>query len=1182
MGFSFLKNPFEKLSADNQQAMVDEMKLLNEAVYGSEGVLNMLDNISMHTKWMYEELVKIGVTLEKNGNAGAVANTLNQKELDKMGDASMALGGGMEKIVGAIKTFSKIPADTVDLFVEGMEKLGEAFEKIGEGVKAIETAGKALLNMAKGIFFFGLALLLSGPIYLLALPLAPIVIGVVIGVLWLFTKFLGDKESMEGIEAGGKALMWMAGGILLFGIALLLSGPIYQKAMSWSLLLVVGVIVGAFILMSLLDRFSDTIIDGIQALMWMGVAILVFGIALVLAVPIYEYLWAESKDGLLVVGLVVLAAVAMMLLLSKAGDNVLDGAKGMVWMAISILVLGVALWAFGKLFPANEQNWDNLLLIGAAVLGLVIALRIVAAAGNNVMKGAFSLGIASAAIIVLGLGLMVWMEAKVTLPQLIMLSAAVAGLTLVLTILGGMSIMVIAGAGALIMAAGAVTLLAYGMEIWMKAKVTTKDAVVMTAMIVALGLVATVLGNPFTSWMALIGAGVMIMVGVALVEMSIAMKNFKDAGATVKAAETIVDIVGALAGGFAQATTKGGKDWDWWDVRMGIFAMQGLGKTLTGIAEGVQAFANLYISEYEYDEKTGEMKEVARVKLTKTDFDNVAYGMQAIIGAIAGPLAEVGKADAGSGTGFWASVFGGSGYVRKGIRALQGVGKVLSGLAKGVQDFANLTVSEYSMVEDSQGVLSLQETSRRSLGTKDFNNAKASMKDIVGWAAEEFGAIGKAADGQTGGGLWGAIFGKGYIQKGIEALTGVGDVLSGLAKGVQDFANMTFTTYIVKDIDGVPTIVPDTVTTIADRDITTATGNIGKVITAVAKPFGMIGQGFWSKLLSGGETFPYSSDDIKRGVESLTGIGDVITGLAKGIQSFARMEFIENEVKTVNGIPTLVPKKVHKMSKNDIKMASSNINLVLMTQTRAVGLWADEYVLNKGKKKKIEDAFKLVGTISSKLGKVAEAAVKLKEGFDKVGKMDKFNTNVSGFLAALSDPFNTTLNPSAKQMGDEFEKFARNVTVLGRSAKDMEKIDTSFKSISSSMGTFKDNVNSLDITLLKETRGLFEAMAVIADAGSADDIMAKYGATLKDTFENLASLLEEFGGKVADGAEKQAGAAVAQTKSNESLGKTLDKQQKRAEAQPPAAAAASGNMGAQLDEIAGILRGTLKVRGGSF
>ena len=101
-------------------------------------------------------------------------------------------------------------------------------------------------------------------------------------------------------------------------------------------------------------------------------------------------------------------------------------------------------------------------------------------------------------------------------------------------------------------------------------------------------------------------------------------------------------------------------------------------------------------------------------------------------------------------------------------------------------------------------------------------------------------------------------------------------------------------------------------------------------------------------------------------------------------------------------------------------------------------------------------------------------------------------------------------NKEFEETNRNFELFVRQITLLGRSANKMESIADSFERISDSMHTFKDGVNGLQMEPLSETRALFEAMAIIAESGSADDIIEKYSSSLNNTLDHLADILAKF------------------------------------------------------------------------
>ena len=67
-------------------------------------------------------------------------------------------------------------------------------------------------------------------------------------------------------------------------------------------------------------------------------------------------------------------------------------------------------------------------------------------------------------------------------------------------------------------------------------------------------------------------------------------------------------------------------------------------------------------------------------------------------------------------------------------------------------------------------------------------------------------------------------------------------------------------------------------------------------------------------------------------------------------------------------------------------------------------------------------------------------------------------------------------------------------------------------------------VNSMELEKLTEARGMFEALAVLAEGGeSPEDILEAMGESLETALQNLADMLNEFRSTVAEGNEAQQG-----------------------------------------------------------
>ena len=69
---------------------------------------------------------------------------------------------------------------------------------------------------------------------------------------------------------------------------------------------------------------------------------------------------------------------------------------------------------------------------------------------------------------------------------------------------------------------------------------------------------------------------------------------------------------------------------------------------------------------------------------------------------------------------------------------------------------------------------------------------------------------------------------------------------------------------------------------------------------------------------------------------------------------------------------------------------------------------------------------------------------------------------------------------------------------------------------SESMPGISQAINSMDLEKLVEARTMFEALGVLANGGSAEDILSKMGESLEEAMERLATILSDFKQTVED------------------------------------------------------------------
>jgi hypothetical protein len=991
--------------------------------------------------------------------------------------------------------------------------LGNVFKSYKKGV--LSNSAKALQQLALSITLFGMAIALSGPIYIIAaLSMVPILF-VLIVFLSIF-KVISDRWLAKGVKQGARNLKNIATTIALFGIAIALIGPLYIAGAIFILPIVatLGLFVGIMFLLSKVDK---DVKKGAYTLWMIAAAIVLFGAAL--------YLWnkmAPSWENILQTISIIGAFSVIMYLVGTRSQEMLKASGALILGAVSLVILGYALKI---MLNSVDHDWENIAMVGAIIAGYGAALVAIGALSSLVNKGAIALTIGSIAIIGLATGLKIFSSADITWKDVGILGATIAMIGVEFGLIG---IPVVAGfialgAAAMIVASASLVTIGLGLKSFKNSGWQTGDEKSLHSALSGIrnaflglngdeGFVGTVSAIGKSTALAAAMAPISLMylpAAISLIKIGKALNTFKQIGFTSQDADnmkySVSAVPDAFIGSFKDISIK-----DLIAMRIGINSLSNAGNTLAGLAQGIQSWSNLTSPIWEYDETSGEMKIKGKVKLKNSDFKKVSSNMKLVISAIAEPFAEVGKMEMGlsPNDSFYSSIFGNN-FVSTGIESLSGIGNIMSGLAQGVQDWVNLTVTEYGIVQGTNGP-ELKAISRKKLSNTEISKASLNLASVATVVAKVFSDIG--AD------KWGASIDPDDIKDGIESLMGIGNVSKGLASSVQLFSKMEFVSYKVakNSQTGTMELVPDKVNIITDSILTKAGKNLKSVALVVAKVFSEIGADKRHDVID--------PDDIEDAVKSLSGIGDVISALALSVQSFVKMEFVQNEVKLIDGIPTLVPKDVITLTPEDLVKAQSNITDV--AKGTAVALSITGKYINDNKKN-IKSSVDYMPKISDAIISLAEGILESNKILDNISDIDKVSGNLSNFILNIMKPF---INKDIKNELINLGIFTNNVSIIANSATDIEHIAKSFDSISKSMGTFKNELNSLDLEVLKETKGLFQAMSVVAEAGTIGDLLDKFGGTIENTFEKLAELLSKFADNVSE-----SGSQTAHTIANMSM-----------------------------------------------
>jgi hypothetical protein len=1046
MAFNIFRNPFESLSAENQDKMVKSLNELKDYFFSGNTIVESINEMGSYLKEISKKQDRILDFLIKKDH-----KQLSEKDQKEMSKTANIFGKGLQLIVNAIKDYSKLPEDAVDSFVLSIEKIGKAFIKLFKVNKEIDKASDAIVKLGKSIVIFGLLMLAALPIYLLAAIAGPIVIAVVSGIIWLFTYFLADKMDMIGEVS--ESLPMMAGAIILFGLSLIVASKLYGEliASALGLIAIFAAIALTVMYFEMIGEIED-VKQGVINLSIMGLAILGFGLILYLAGLVYAQLWTGFL-GMVAILLTIGALVFLMAVLDSFSDTIMDGVKALATMVLIVLATGLLLLlstlVYSKLVQGAIDSWPIFVVI-TALIGLMFLIDKMK---SNIYQGAMALFVMVASLGLAGLILYVVsnfaeeMQAGLgaSWPILVLLGALI-GLMFFLGMVKGQ---ILQGSLALGAVSIAVLILAAALYVIKKADWTAEDTKSLSDLIITLALVGTVLGVLMEAGMLpLLGAAAMAAIGLALLPLAYSLKVYKESGFNEDDAlvfgATIVAIsaIGALLG----------NPFTYPFILAGAVALGAVALALVPFTNSMLTFKKSGFSEDDAESLGSVISTI--VEGFTTAFDNLTFEQMA--------------------------------KIRTGINALSGIGNVMTGLARGIQDFANMKFIEYEVVKNKDGVSEIRPRSINKLSDADIQNAGINFRKVISAILDPIKQVGIAEASGEG---W---FSGDYISKGIKALTGIGGIMTELAIGVQSFANLTFTKYKVVGEGADAKIVPDKIEKIdMDTVLPGVALTFEKVVTAMIEPLAKVGM--QEKQSSG----IFSGGYVSAGIKALTGIGAVMTDLAKGVQGFANLTFQKYKLDEKTG--KLVPDgNPQNMGETEINRAKIVLDLVINSMLDPIINAGKKYDENQGA---IDSFSEFMPGVLKTVNKITESAGKLAQDSTVKG-----GVYFKHFVNSILDVFN---QPDYLVAGLRFRTFASNADILIKGADKFEKVASSFERIADAFGEMKGHINSMELTRLTQVTKLMGFLDGLAN-GKSDDIVADVGEAISKGMQALKDILEEI------------------------------------------------------------------------
>jgi hypothetical protein len=720
--------------------------------------------------------------------------------------------------------------------------------------------------------------------------------------------------------------------------------------------------------------------------------------------------------------LVVIMSVSAIIL---AMNSLQALSKGKTNALTSIVRLGksIALYALGMVAIALLAPLVALgtLVLSLSIMAIAFALKTIdgkktTSAANSLKKLLLPITLLAAVLFLVGLG-----AATIAIGAVVM-GLAIVGIGLAAYVLGKFDKEIKKGAGVLDALAAPLILFSVALAILSRG-VTDPPGVLfaklgaIAASIVGLGLAAYALGIPAVFPFVILGAVALTALAVPLIAFSGALfilsKAKFEPGQFDALGDNLKKITTAFVDAFADLSLT-----DMLAIAAGIALTAGMSIAVSTLAMGVAKMANLEVVEFEV--KNGKIVPKSTRKLTPLDFAMAGINVGLILSTIGQPLVDFGmKAKQGEG------LFSG-GFIETGIEAAQGIGGIVSSLARGVADMANLNVVEYKIAGSGRKA-KLVPGAIRKLTPVDFAMAGVNVGLILNALQQPLVDFGKKA--KEGGGL----FGDTHIEKAIEVASGITAPLSAMVDIVKAMAGGSVEEKEVDKKTGKVKVV----------GVKSFIEYIPKAKTGIIELF----HAFIDPIQEIGVYYKSNEDAINDGIDVIKDLGD-------------------------DEIPQIISKMVDSVKNVATTLQSIDAQAVgTALQTLLTGLGTGLSAFTKP----IEDLD--ADDIPEKLAPLIDQLIRL-DG-KKAQELFKFNTAFAMFATNLAFTVSTVeripkvLSPFERFV-DKFGVFSKHIGSFVKNWKEWQKDNDKYWT---NFSVSVDKLSKVDATKLKETAKIVADMA---------------------------------------------------------------------------------------------------------
>ena len=455
-----------------------------------------------------------------------------------------------------------------------------------------------------------------------------------------------------------------------------------------------------------------------------------------------------------------------------------NGAESMKALGFGIIGISSGLAIF-QLFNISYETIGKTLLVTS---GLSLILYSLSQLGGSVFKGVLGLLSLGGSLIVLSMGLKSLQELNLELSDIGVIMGALGGLALVTGIAGTFAVPIISGAAAFALIGLSLTKISAGLKSFSDLRwddtITSnlKNAISgLSESFSTLGVIETA---SLSLKIALLGTA-----SSTLKSLAIGLSEFKKSNFTEEDANKVQYVIGSISSAFAIAGSSDGTsssvlsfltgvDLSPNNVERGINSVQNVGTALTSITNGLIAWKGVYAAgfspiDFQLDDSGMPLR------------GTVLYNIYSVLTAFKSVFAQIGQS-ANTGSSLIKNIFGADfseSDVEQGIESVSGAGEVIKNIAEGLITFKSLE----SMGFSSDDFL-LDDNGLPMKGSLLHN-----IYSVLTVVKSIFAEIGKSANGNSSWikSIFGTDFAESDVEQGIESVSGVADIVIGIANGLK-------------------------------------------------------------------------------------------------------------------------------------------------------------------------------------------------------------------------------------------------------------------------------------------------------------------------------------------------------------------------------------------------------------